>query len=99
MATTTVTVTDTAIEPMAALEMRPIKPKSDRHNAALNPGDDPEGPDDATQATRLDRATYIKLMSAGFAFVVTGVNDGSLGALIPYMIREYNISTAIVSAM
>ncbi|KAK0717604.1 major facilitator superfamily domain-containing protein [Lasiosphaeria miniovina] len=40
-----------------------------------------------------------KLASAGFSFFVAGVNDGSLGALIPYVIRDYGITTAIVSTL
>ena len=48
---------------------------------------------------RLDKLTYLKLMSAGFSFFVAGVNDGSIGALLPYVIREFHISTAIVSSV
>lgn len=48
---------------------------------------------------KLDNEVYIKVISAGFSFFVAGVNDGSIGALLPYIIREYNITTAIVSAM
>lgn len=40
-----------------------------------------------------------KLLSAGFSFFVAGINDGSIGALLPYFIRQYEISNAIVSAM
>ncbi|KAK0117177.1 hypothetical protein ONS96_013010 [Cadophora gregata f. sp. sojae] len=42
---------------------------------------------------------YLKLMSAGFSFFVAGVNDGSTGALVPYIIRDYGINTAIVSSV
>ncbi|KAH7305840.1 major facilitator superfamily domain-containing protein [Stachybotrys elegans] len=47
----------------------------------------------------MDRATVLRLMSAAFSFFVAGVSDGSIGALIPYMLREYNISEAIVSSI
>lgn len=47
----------------------------------------------------MDKLTYLKLMSAGFSFFVAGVNDGSIGALLPYVIREFHISTAIVSSV
>ncbi|OMP88699.1 Bypass of stop codon protein 6 [Diplodia seriata] len=43
------------------------------------------------------KATYIKVVSAAFSFFVAGVNDGSLGALIPYLIRSYDINTAMIS--
>lgn len=48
---------------------------------------------------KLTKGTYLKLISAGFSFFVAGVNDGSIGALLPYIIREYNINTAIVSSV
>lgn len=35
----------------------------------------------------------------GFSFFVAGVNDSSIGALTPYINREYNINSAIVSNM
>ena len=35
----------------------------------------------------------LKVTSAAFCFFNTGVNDGSIGALIPYILRGYNIST------
>ncbi|OQE24486.1 hypothetical protein PENSTE_c007G04641 [Penicillium steckii] len=40
---------------------------------------------------------YPKIISAGVSFFVAGVNDGSLGSLIPYIIRDYNVSTNMVS--
>jgi fucose permease len=46
-----------------------------------------------------DRGTTLKLLSAGFSFFVAGVNDGSTGALIPYVIRSYGITTAVVSSL
>ncbi|KAF6815640.1 Bypass of stop codon protein 6-like protein 5 [Colletotrichum plurivorum] len=46
---------------------------------------------------KLDTATLLKLIAAGFGFFVSGVNDGSVGPLLPYMLRDYNISTAVVS--
>lgn len=38
-----------------------------------------------------------KLASAAFAFFVAGLNDGSLGALIPYMLCGYHTSTGSVA--
>lgn len=59
---------------------------------------DHEQPPTEPPSTLLDRATTIKLVSACFSFFVAGVNDGSIGALIPYIIRDYHITTAIVSS-
>ncbi|KAI7082676.1 MFS general substrate transporter [Hortaea werneckii] len=42
----------------------------------------------------LTRARAFKLSSAAFCFFNAGVNDGALGALIPYILDEYLISTA-----
>ncbi|KAL4797811.1 major facilitator superfamily domain-containing protein [Aspergillus venezuelensis] len=43
------------------------------------------------------RLLLLKLISAGFSFFVAGVNDGSLGALIPHIREEYDINTNMVS--
>lgn len=58
------------------------------HGSPLNAEPEPVAP-----------RTQIKLISAGFSFFVAGVNDSSLGALIPYLIRSYGINTAMVSVM
>ncbi|KAL4742442.1 major facilitator superfamily domain-containing protein [Aspergillus similis] len=43
------------------------------------------------------RLLLLKLISSGFSFFVAGLNDGSLGALIPYIRQEYDIDTNMVS--
>lgn len=53
----------------------------------------------APQQPKLSKKTLLKLLSAGFSFFVAGVNDGSLGALIPYVIRDYGITTAVLSSV
>lgn len=40
-----------------------------------------------------------KLFSAGFSFFVAGVNDGSMGALLPYMLKEYHIGTSFIAIL
>lgn len=62
------------------------------------PDPEPPRPESRSNA-RLSTATTLKVMSASFSFFVAGVNDGSMGAIIPYVIREYNVSTAIVSSV
>lgn len=42
---------------------------------------------------------YPKIFSAGVSFFVAGVNDGSLGSLIPYIIRSYDIGTNMVAVL
>ena len=46
-----------------------------------------------------ETALYLKLISSGFSFFVAGVNDGSLGALIPHLILSYHIKPSMVAAM
>jgi hypothetical protein len=46
-----------------------------------------------------DTAELFKIFSAGFSFFVAGVNDGSIGALVPHIIRDYDVTTAIVSSV
>lgn len=53
-------------------------------------------PPPTTKPSRID---ILRILSAGFAFFVAGVNDGSFGALVPYVIRNYDITTAIVSSV
>lgn len=60
---------------------------------------EPPRPEEARSGGGRDTATMLKVVSASFSFFVAGVNDGSVGAIIPYVIREYNVNTAIVSSM
>lgn len=46
---------------------------------------------------KLAREDLIRLLVAGFAFFCSGINDGSLGPLIPYIISQYDITTNFVS--
>lgn len=52
-----------------------------------------DNPQPEPQTPRL----LLKLISAGFAFFVAGVNDGSLGSLIPYIREAYHIDTNMVA--
>ncbi|KAF7557842.1 hypothetical protein G7Z17_g358 [Cylindrodendrum hubeiense] len=62
-------------------------------------GEEPPVPQINSTDSKIDRATYLKITSAAFSFFVAGVNDGSFGALVPYVIRDYGINTAIVSSV
>ena len=46
-----------------------------------------------------ERAIRLKMISSGFSFFVAGVNDGSLGALIPYFMVSYRINSSSVTTM
>ncbi|KAL7952017.1 MFS general substrate transporter [Trichoderma barbatum] len=86
-----ITATQTTVE--SAIEIADLTQGSGRDvdTAETEPA---QGPDQT-----LNKSVYLKLISAGFSFFVAGVNDGSIGALIPYVIREFDISTAIVSSV
>lgn len=53
----------------------------------------------AEQPIQLSRKVVLKLLSCGFSFFVAGTMDGSLGPLIPYMLRSYNVGTSFISIM
>lgn len=77
----------------------------ERRTTAPNSTEPPDDPSETTTTTaapaaqRLTGATLLKLTSTGISFFVAGVNDGSLGALIPHVLRSYGISTALVSTL
>lgn len=48
----------------------------------------------ATHPLEVKGPVRLKLFSAAFCFLNAGINDGSLGALIPYILRQYAISTS-----
>jgi fucose permease len=88
----------TTLTQEAEVSLRPPSPPT----KACIPAEDfeiQEGAAEPSTTQRLDRATILKLLSAGFSFFVAGVNDGSIGALIPYVIRSYGITTAVISSL
>ena len=72
---------------------------SSRTQNQLEQQTDPPSPLVVTAQTPLTVPIAIKLASAAFAFFVTGVNDGSLGALLPYALRGYHIGTGSVAIL
>ncbi|KAM3414655.1 hypothetical protein BST61_g9814 [Cercospora zeina] len=48
---------------------------------------------EAVSRIELTPRVQLKIFSAALAFFNAGINDGSLGALIPYILRQYDIST------
>ena len=91
------TTTQTQVEAGPAMEMSPLPAKGTSEGGDVVP--DAASTQSGDQSKKMDRATYLKIISAGFSFLVTGVNDGSIGAILPYVIREYDVNTAIVSSV
>ena len=103
------TATTTSIGTTDVIELAFI-PRNNSNNVSVAdlennpPPDVQEQPPAASTAaeeiqTPLTFLVAAKLTSACFAFFVAGTNDGSLGALIPYMIRGYRIGTGSVSIL
>ena len=55
----------------------------------------PEEPHNDSSVTEA-KVPYLKLIASGFSFFVAGVNDGSLGSLLPYVLETYHVSTGLV---
>jgi hypothetical protein len=91
--------------PLASMEMDIVQVRSDRpnHNLALDTGnihnDTLESSNTVSPADNTTLNLYLKLVSAGFAFFVAGVNDGSLGALLPYVLSSYHISSTMIALL
>ncbi|KAL1610044.1 hypothetical protein SLS60_001709 [Paraconiothyrium brasiliense] len=45
----------------------------------------------------LNKENLIKILTVGFSFIFAGLNDGSLGALTPYILRTYHVGTEYVA--
>ncbi|RTE77831.1 hypothetical protein BHE90_007714 [Fusarium euwallaceae] len=85
----TVTQTETSSVP-ATFELQ------SQRESPRNSLNDPE-PENVSD--KPSKADLLRIMSVAFSFFVAGVNDGSVGALVPHVIRDYKVTTAIVSAV
>ena len=65
----------------------------------LEPPLDLPSPSTTNIQTPLSLPVALKLSSAAFAFFVAGANDGSLGALLPYALRGYGVSTGSIAIL
>jgi hypothetical protein len=89
----TTTITHTSQHPAEDIELVSI----DRDGRNMN-AEDTSLTREAQENTR-DWKRLFQLISCGVSFFVAGVNDGSLGALLPYIIRSYGLTTAIASSV
>lgn len=92
MSATTTVLASSAV-PADDIELVPI---DHRHRTNVE-GD--SRPTQATTKTGRDWKLLFQLISSGVSFYVAGVNDGSLGALLPYIIRSHDLTAAIVSSV
>lgn len=63
------------------------------------PSDEPAILQESSPHETQTKWLYPKILSAGVSFFVAGVNDGSLGSLIPYVIHTYSIGTNMVAVL
>ncbi|KAJ5724257.1 hypothetical protein N7488_002292 [Penicillium malachiteum] len=68
-------------------------------NEAVEAGESEPGILQEPEPSQQGKWILPKILSAGVSFFVAGVNDGSLGSLIPYVIRSYGIGTSMVAVL
>lgn len=91
MSATTTVFAPSAV-PADDIELVPIDHRQRTEEEELSPTR-------ATSKTGRDWKLLFQLISCGVSFFVAGVNDGSLGALLPYIIRSYGLTAAIASSV
>lgn len=64
-----------------------------------SPSTSSEQQQEPTGPPKVGADVYFKIVATGLSFFVSGINDGSVGALMPYFIREYNLNIAVVSTV
>ncbi|KAI0005163.1 hypothetical protein F4779DRAFT_598656 [Xylariaceae sp. FL0662B] len=91
MSTSQTTVTETQSWGMTELLHQPT-PK----DAEASPAEPPPG----GEIVHSEPPTpVLKLIVAGYSFFCAGVNDGTLGPLIPYIISSFGIGTGEIAIM
>ncbi|KAI1391204.1 MFS general substrate transporter [Hypoxylon trugodes] len=94
MSTTQTTLTETQSYPMTELR-RPVS-----KDAEASPVEaDEEAPPADTDVIRSEPTDtpVAKLVVAGYSFFCAGVNDGTLGPLIPYIISSFGVGTGEIA--
>ncbi|KAI8930918.1 hypothetical protein NX059_011933 [Plenodomus lindquistii] len=80
-------VTD-ASKPVGAMELQTLGPDSDlthAENGIIN------------EETGLTTQNLLKVMATAVSFFLAGSNDGSLGAVTPYILRTYHVGTEYIA--
>jgi hypothetical protein len=63
------------------------------------PSENPPACSDSRRDGPKEKTPLFKLLSAGFSFFVAGTIDGSIGALIPYILSSYNVGTSFIGIL
>jgi hypothetical protein len=72
-------------------ELQPVRNHGESHPA--------EGHTLNVKETALTRTNLLKVLATSLSFFFAGNNDGSLGALTPYILRTYKVGTGYVALM
>lgn len=76
---------------LAELELQPVRTTAVEASTTT--------PKPINEETSLTRRNLLKVLAASVSFFFAGNNDGSLGALTPYILRTYNVGTEYVALM
>jgi hypothetical protein len=76
--------------PVEELELQPIPQETEAATV---------GSRIINEETGLTRKNLPKVLAASVSFFFAGNNDGSLGALTPYILQTYNVGTEYVALM
>lgn len=86
-------MTEISLSDAVELQTPPAK-----HNANAETQVDAEMPQHTIEVIpTMSKADLLRVLTAGYFFFCAGVNDGSIGPLIPYLLQAYDINTNIVS--
>ncbi|KAI2641859.1 MFS general substrate transporter [Hypomontagnella submonticulosa] len=96
MATTQTTLAEAQSFPMT--ELRLSRPASRDKDAEAQPVSANEAPAGEANVVQSEPVTpFLKLIVAGYSFFCAGVNDGTLGPLIPYILGSFAIGTGEIA--
>lgn len=101
MSTQLATATEPPAIPMAELEVQRQQEQRERldlRDPEVAAGTDPADVQHAV-VYQTPAVPYFKLLVAGFSYLCAGVNDGTLGPLIPHIIDTFHIGTGEVAIM
>lgn len=91
----TETILAPSVEHPKALEDLELRPTQQTHERSARESEERA----STENTSLTKSNLLRVIAASLSFFFAGNNDGSLGALTPYILRTYNVGTEYVALM
>lgn len=89
----TETILAPSVEHPKALEDLELRPTQQTHERSARESEERA----STENTSLTKSNLLRVIAASLSFFFAGNNDGSLGALTPYILRTYNVGTEYVA--